>query len=574
MTPLKNRRFHFITLLWASIPFTNAVLQQVPYHQKSFNKTFRRDGASSQNTVELLVEASTGIIEDPIDGMQTGTYLYCLGATKVEVKGIESDLKISNADSLIEVRDRLQKQMPNQIWSILSKVRGGGESGREHVEVKQFFKFSPYVDKFLAASSKHPIQVTIKRNMVEITNLAYLLAGFILFFKAPHIAQQAALWYLGGVSVSVTIGALIMLYFVLNRLIPKRDSILVVGLLSSVGMWVEYFFNGFLRQTVFGLMKTHWNYVLVYFLVFGVAGFVYCYIKGPHTENPRVTNVIQVTLQAMASGLIVYAFNIPEIGCGVLLVLILTYIFYPQTNVKVYDLDQRAKNCNLIHAGQSRKNISISADEQSASKSQRVKKDRRASYVPTPTVLIPRPTKRRSLLPSFLQRSPISCSTPRPKPVRRLMTEDEYLVQGLNTTKIELDRLRRLCKESKDTSPWQVLQSLEDPKRFASFVTGSPHVSQTELDNFETELDSILTGGGSDSDPESEPDLNGEKDSPGGGDYSGATIDPLEADKENSNESVNGPPAERPVQSTSLRAATNAVADRPQMVTPRMRKLR
>ena len=48
--------------------------------------------------------------------------------------------------------------------------------------------------------------------------------------------------------------------------------------------------------------------------------------------------------------------------------------------------------------------------------------------------------------------------------------------------------------ESQDgQSPWRYISKLQNPKRFAEFVTGSPHVSQIELSAYEEDLDSIIS---------------------------------------------------------------------------------
>ena len=54
------------------------------------------------------------------------------------------------------------------------------------------------------------------------------------------------------------------------------------------------------------------------------------------------------------------------------------------------------------------------------------------------------------------------------------MTEDEYLHQGVSSTQIELDNLRRAMAESPHV--WKTLERLDNPKRFTSFVNGSPHM--------------------------------------------------------------------------------------------------
>ena len=100
---------------------------------------------------------------------------------------------------------------------------------------------------------------------------------------------------------------------------------------------MEWFFNGFLRQTVFGLLKQNWVYVAIYFGVFGGGGFVYCYIKGPPTENPRAHNVLKVFLWLIASGLIVSSFNLSEIGFGVLGFVVISWCFYPTSDERRLD---------------------------------------------------------------------------------------------------------------------------------------------------------------------------------------------------------------------------------------------
>ena len=118
-------------------------------------------------------------------------------------------------------------------------------------------------------------------------------------------------------------------------------------------------------------------------------------------------------------------------------------------------------------------------------------------FIVTPTVIIPRPEKG---IKSLFSKS----STP--KPFRRYMTEDEYLHQGYVTTEQELKKLRNYC-QSPLSSPWRTAEQLKDPKRFASFVNGSPHVSEIELSNFEHDLDS-MSSQSRDRDAEGDADLN------------------------------------------------------------------
>merc|ERR1712071_415572 len=82
-------------------------------------------------------------------------------------------------------------------------------------------------------------------------------------------------------------------------------------------------------------------------------------------------------------------------------------------------------------------------------------------------------------------------------PTRRLLSENEYLSQGIDCTQVELNKLRSIMNESSQdgASPWRYIPKLQDPKRFAEFVTGSPHVSRVELSAYEEDLDSVISGG-------------------------------------------------------------------------------
>ena len=263
--------------------------------------------------------------------------MYCLGSTKLEIETVGNDesngLKIAVADSLVEVRDKLQKQMPNKVWSFIKssiKSEKSKDSGVLLPTKKVKLTLSPYQEKYVAITSKHPVRVVARRTKLNMNSVLILAFGIWLFCYSPEIAKQAAFYYVSGVSLSCAFGALIMLYFLINRLIPKRDSVLVVGFLGTIGVWMEWFFNGFLRQTVFGILKQNWMYVAIYFAVFGGGGFIYCYIKGPPTENPRAHNVLKVFLWLIASGLIVFSFNLTEVGLGFLGFVVITWLFYPR----------------------------------------------------------------------------------------------------------------------------------------------------------------------------------------------------------------------------------------------------
>ncbi|XP_049639618.1 nuclear envelope integral membrane protein 1 isoform X2 [Suncus etruscus] len=76
----------------------------------------------------------------------------------------------------------------------------------------------------------------------------------------------------------------------------------------------------------------------------------------------------------------------------------------------------------------------------------------------------------------------------------RLLTEEEYRIQGEIETKKALEDLRVYCN-SPDCSAWKTISRIQSPKRFADFVEGSFHLTPNEVSVHEQEygLGSILS---------------------------------------------------------------------------------
>ncbi|XP_060801693.1 nuclear envelope integral membrane protein [Amyelois transitella] len=70
-----------------------------------------------------------------------------------------------------------------------------------------------------------------------------------------------------------------------------------------------------------------------------------------------------------------------------------------------------------------------------------------------------------------------------PKP--RLLTNEEYYEQGARETKHALENLRKYCS-SPDCAQWSIMLKLNDSKRFASFVEGNSHLSDSEVLDYES----------------------------------------------------------------------------------------
>uniref|UniRef100_A0A8C6RLE7 Nuclear envelope integral membrane protein 1 n=1 Tax=Nannospalax galili TaxID=1026970 RepID=A0A8C6RLE7_NANGA len=86
----------------------------------------------------------------------------------------------------------------------------------------------------------------------------------------------------------------------------------------------------------------------------------------------------------------------------------------------------------------------------------------------------------------------MSKATEKPVPPR-LLTEEEYRIQGEVETQKALQNLRAFCN-SPDCSAWKTISRIQSPKRFADFVEGSFHLTPNEVSVHEQEygLGSII----------------------------------------------------------------------------------
>ncbi|XP_006897735.1 PREDICTED: transmembrane protein 194A [Elephantulus edwardii] len=76
-------------------------------------------------------------------------------------------------------------------------------------------------------------------------------------------------------------------------------------------------------------------------------------------------------------------------------------------------------------------------------------------------------------------------TTEKPVPPR-LLTEEEYRIQGEVETRKALQELREFC-HSPDCSAWKTVSRIQSPKRFADFVEGSYHLTPNEVSVHEQE---------------------------------------------------------------------------------------
>ncbi|XP_072511206.1 nuclear envelope integral membrane protein 1 isoform X1 [Notamacropus eugenii] len=68
----------------------------------------------------------------------------------------------------------------------------------------------------------------------------------------------------------------------------------------------------------------------------------------------------------------------------------------------------------------------------------------------------------------------------------RLLTEEEYRIQGEVETRKALEELRGYCS-SPEFSAWKAIARIQSPRRFANFVEGSSHLTPSEVSVHEQE---------------------------------------------------------------------------------------
>ncbi|NWX62159.1 NEMP1 protein, partial [Promerops cafer] len=69
----------------------------------------------------------------------------------------------------------------------------------------------------------------------------------------------------------------------------------------------------------------------------------------------------------------------------------------------------------------------------------------------------------------------------------RLLTEEEFQLQGEVETRKALAELRSFC-QSPEFSAWTTVSRIQSPKRFADFVSGASHVTPNEVSAHEREF--------------------------------------------------------------------------------------
>ncbi|NXI36660.1 NEMP1 protein, partial [Galbula dea] len=195
--------------------------------------------------------------------------------------------------------------------------------------------------------------------------------------------------------------------------------------LLLVGGWS---FSLYLLQLIFKnlreICKSYWQYLLGYLLLVGFVSFGVCYRYGP-LENERSINLLSWALQLLGLLLMYSGIQVHHVA------LVLVVIAFCTKNLDyplrwVFAAYRKGRSVKLMLSARHRPRIP------------------------------------------------------------RLLTEEEYRIQGEVETRRALENLRRYCR-SPDLPVWSVVSRIQSPKRFADFVGGSSHVTPSEVSAHEQE---------------------------------------------------------------------------------------
>ncbi|EDV91692.1 nuclear envelope integral membrane protein 1 [Drosophila grimshawi] len=78
-------------------------------------------------------------------------------------------------------------------------------------------------------------------------------------------------------------------------------------------------------------------------------------------------------------------------------------------------------------------------------------------------------------------------------PKRRLLTQEEYYQVSVNATARSLAELRDYVN-SPDCRQWNMMSTLRDPMRFATFANGAPHLYDEEIEDYSRAIEESMIG--------------------------------------------------------------------------------
>ncbi|CAD5220243.1 unnamed protein product [Bursaphelenchus xylophilus] len=267
----------------------------------------------------------------------------------------------------------------------------------------------PAMNGIVGVSTSRSYTISVDYDPVNIYRFAAYIVACTLFLLSKEICHRTVSVYTSSAFIGV-FASIILLALFLRRFLPR--SILFVPLEWMLWPAISYaYYFGY--YNLYELAYTHWKFLGIYTVVAAVASVIVCYVSGV-SNNVRLKNVFQWTLQAIAVGMVLMASQSAVFSVGTILVLVTTF--------------------NGLHRFFGK--------------------------------------------PSRLMRY-----IWKPKPVHKMLTEEEYREQAEETTRAELEKLRQYladnCRQlNSRTTP---LRKCRNTDAIGSFLVTGSDVSLASL---------------------------------------------------------------------------------------------
>ncbi|VDD83530.1 unnamed protein product [Mesocestoides corti] len=171
-------------------------------------------------------------------------------------------------------------------------------------------------DPFLLNSHQHRIDVAFEET-INWTCVARLLLGLIVFFVSPILSRSLVFYYTSGVLMSI-IGGLLIVLFIGIRILPKRISLLLQGmvLVSGGAFSLLVLCLSYIRSVLWGFVTNNVGLVICY--VSGMAllsASLFYWLSLPERlmQNfPRTQTMLNAGIRALGVLLIASAPQVPS----------------------------------------------------------------------------------------------------------------------------------------------------------------------------------------------------------------------------------------------------------------------
>ncbi|TWW57005.1 nuclear envelope integral membrane protein 1 [Takifugu flavidus] len=158
-------------------------------------------------------------------------------------------------------------------------------------------------------------QFTVKSiRKFDIYLFLVFLAGMLLFFLADSLSRSHLFFYSAGMSTGM-IASLVILFFVLARLLPKKSPfyLLILGGWSFSVYAIQFVF-----RNLSVILQEHWHLALGYLVLVGFISFAVCYRYGPLVDEKNI-NILTWTLQLLGLLCIYLGIQIQQVAFAIII---------------------------------------------------------------------------------------------------------------------------------------------------------------------------------------------------------------------------------------------------------------